>query len=114
MTRSARGDVVVESDTELTLALDTTITPELRLEWLLREVTTGTNAFRRDDGMAVHDKPAVTFAVPGELLGWFRQRTDELMSEVTASRVTVTDAWPPAAREIVADEWKVGVLIERT
>ena len=113
VTRAARGDVVVESDAELTLALDTAITPELKLEWLLREVTTGTNAFRKDDGLAVHDRPAVTFAVPAELLAWFRDRSEELATEVTAARVTITDAWPVAAREIVADEWKVGVLIER-
>ncbi|MCC7072993.1 MAG: isoleucine--tRNA ligase [Deltaproteobacteria bacterium] len=114
VTRAARGDVVVESDAELTVALDTTITAELKLEWLLREVTTGTNAFRKDDGLAVHDRPAVTFAVPADLLGWFRQRTDELAAEVTAARVTVTDAWPAAAREIAVDEWKVGVLIDRS
>ncbi|OGQ25893.1 MAG: isoleucine--tRNA ligase [Deltaproteobacteria bacterium RBG_16_71_12] len=112
VTRSARGEVVVATDAELTVALDTALTPELRREWLLREVTTGVNAFRKDDGLEVHDRPSVTVAVPADLVAWFTERADEIGNEVTASRVTVTGVWPADARAIVADEWKVGVVIQ--
>ncbi|MBI1944544.1 MAG: isoleucine--tRNA ligase [Deltaproteobacteria bacterium] len=113
VTRSARGEVVVNSDAELTVALDTALTEELRREWLVREVTTGVNAFRKDDGLAVHDRPRVTLAVPAVLLSFFQARVDEIAAEVTATRVVVTDTWPAGARDIVADEWKVGALIEK-
>ncbi len=114
VTRTARGDVVIESAGEITVALDTTVTDALKQEYAFREVTTATNALRKDSGLEVHERVACTFYVPAALEAHFSSRKDELKGEVTASSVTVSTAPPPDdARVIEAGDWKIGAAIRK-
>ncbi|HEY4220735.1 MAG TPA: DUF5915 domain-containing protein, partial [Myxococcota bacterium] len=115
--RSARGDVVVESEGDVTIALDTTITDELRLDYAFREITTATNAFRKDSGLAVHDRVAFTFFAGGAdaLAASLEKRTDELKGEVTASSVAVSRSTAPSDAHMIdiGDLGQVGVAFQR-
>jgi isoleucyl-tRNA synthetase len=114
VTRAARGDVVVESEGDLTVALDTVITEPLRLEWLFREITTGTNALRKDEGFAVHDRAVVDLFVPSPISAYFEERRGDLMSEVTAADARISAAAiPDDAKRIEVGEIVFGVKLKR-
>jgi isoleucyl-tRNA synthetase len=114
VTRTARGDVVVESEGDVTIALDTVITPELKLENGFRELTTEVNALRKKDGLEVHDRVAVSlFVDDADFAKYLGGRSGDVAGEVTASSVSVSTSTAPAeARMIEAGEWRVGVVIE--
>ena len=52
----ARGDLVVETDAGITVALDPALDDALRLEGLARELVNRTQRLRRDAGLAVSDR----------------------------------------------------------
>lgn len=54
--RSARGDMVVESDGEVVVALDPELDEALRAEGLAREVVSRVQRLRKDAGFAVSDR----------------------------------------------------------
>ena len=54
--RATRGGLVVEADSELTVALDPVVTPELRLEGLARELQSKLQAHRKELDLAVADR----------------------------------------------------------
>src|SRR5207248_491321 len=111
VTRAARGDVVVESEGDVTIALDTHVTSELKLEYGFRELTTEVNALRKDKGLAVHDRvKASLYVVDGSDAASFAKylgdRSNDLATEVTASSVSVSASTAPEnATMIEAGEW---------
>ena len=54
--QSAQGDFVVEAEGGFTLALDPTLTPELRQEGIAREVVNRVQKLRKDSGLEVSDR----------------------------------------------------------
>ncbi len=62
VTRSARGEVVVQSEGDLTVALDTTVTEALEREGLMREFVSRIQRMRKDQGFEVADRIRVTLA----------------------------------------------------
>jgi isoleucyl-tRNA synthetase len=56
VSRTARGDVVIESEGDLTVALDTTVTEALKREGLMREFVSRVQRMRKDQGLAVSDR----------------------------------------------------------
>lgn len=111
--RSASGDVVVESAGPITVAFDTHLTEELVLEGHLREITTATNAHRKDAGLAVDERRAFTFFIADKALAAFcTARAKEIASEVTASAVNIETREAPAdAHAIPLGASNVGVKL---
>jgi isoleucyl-tRNA synthetase len=66
--QSARGDAVVEAEAGFTMALDTTITPELRSEGLARELVNRVQRLRKDSGLEVADRIILGVAGGAELI----------------------------------------------
>ncbi len=61
VTRSAKGDVVIETDGPMTVALDQSLDPELLRRGLAREIVSQMQRLRKEMGLAVTDRIAVTF-----------------------------------------------------
>jgi len=85
-----RGELVVESDAGFTVALDTTVDTELRLEGIARELVNRIQRLRRDAGLDVSDR--IRLGIYGN-------------SQVAAS---VEAHGPSIARETLAVELKTG------
>ncbi len=62
VTRSAKGEVVVESEGDLTVALDTKVTEVLKQEGLMRELVAKVQSARKDAGLEVADRIVLTVA----------------------------------------------------
>ena len=56
VTRTPKGDVVIETEGPLTVALDTELDDALRSEGLAREVTSRVQRLRKETGLAVTDR----------------------------------------------------------
>lgn len=54
--QNAQGDFVIESEGGFTLALDPTLTPELKAEGLAREIVNRVQKLRKDTGLEVSDR----------------------------------------------------------
>jgi isoleucyl-tRNA synthetase len=66
--QSARGEAVVEAEAGFTMALDTTITPELKREGLARELINRVQRLRKDSGLEVADRIRLGVAGGSELV----------------------------------------------
>jgi isoleucyl-tRNA synthetase len=94
--RRASGDLVVKEEAGYFAALDSTVTRELRLEGLAREVVSRIQRLRKESGFAVSDR--IRLAVRADA---------EVQEAVTAFRKWIAD-------EVLALEVKVGEQIENT
>ena len=75
---------LVESDGELTVALDTTITPELRAEGLAREFVNRVQHMRKEAGYAVTDRIAIAFEADAELQAAIESQAAYIQQETLA------------------------------
>lgn len=87
--RRASGAAVVQEDGAFGVALDPTISPELRAEGLSREVVSRVQRFRRDAGLAVSDRITLAVAGDAEIESVARGYVQHIASEVLATQVLV-------------------------
>ena len=87
--QEARGDLVVEASGGYTVALDTTITPELRHEGMAREVVNRVQRLRKEAGLEVSDR--IRLAVQGgvELVSAVESHRDFISGETLAVELRV-------------------------
>jgi isoleucyl-tRNA synthetase len=84
------------------VVLDTTITPELAAEGIARDLVRVVQQARRQAGLTVTDRIALTVDAPGEVLDAAREHQDFLAGEVLARRVDyrpVPDGFPGTVGE---------------
>ncbi len=92
VSRTARGEVVIESEGDLTVALDTTMTEVLAREGLMRELVSRVQRQRKDLGLEVSDRIAIQVATASEPLKLMLQEHDaKLREEVLAVTVTLVE-----------------------
>jgi isoleucyl-tRNA synthetase len=72
---------IVESDGKVTVALDTEITPELRIEGFAREFVSRIQNLRKDSGFEVTDRISIIFDTSEELAQALLQSSSYIMSE---------------------------------
>jgi isoleucyl-tRNA synthetase len=90
VSRTARGEVVLESAGDLTVALDTTVTPALQREGLMRELVSRVQRLRKDLGLQVSDRVRLEVAtVDVEVLGLLTEHDGKIRDEVLAVEVSV-------------------------
>jgi isoleucyl-tRNA synthetase len=90
VTRTAKGEVVVESAGDLTVALDTNVTDVLRREGLMREVISRVQKLRKDQGLAVSDRIVLTLATgDAALKQCFSEHEARIKDEVLATKLDV-------------------------
>jgi len=89
--RRASGDAVVQEDGGYGVALDPTITPELRSEGLAREVISRVQRLRKEAQLDVSDRIAVAVAGDGELESAVAAHRSRIADEVLAVRFVLGD-----------------------
>ena len=88
--RTAKGEVVVESSGDLTVALDTKVTEVLRREGLMRELVSRVQKLRKDLGLEVADRITLTLATSdAELKTCFAEHEARIKEEVLAVKLDV-------------------------
>jgi len=78
---------LVESAEELTVALDTTLTPELINEGLAREFVNRVQNMRKDAGLSVTDRIRIYFESSGRVADAVIRMSDYIKSETLATQV---------------------------
>jgi isoleucyl-tRNA synthetase len=88
LTETPRRGWAVASHQDVTLALDTTITPELRRAGVAREVIRLVQAARKEAGYEVTDRIMLSWAANGETAKALREHERELADAVLAVEIT--------------------------
>ena len=81
----------VTSEGVLTVALDITITPELRLEGVARELVRSIQQMRKDTGLEITDRITVTVPKNDDNDACIQAYSDYLTSQVLADSITMGD-----------------------
>jgi isoleucyl-tRNA synthetase len=102
---------LVESGEGLTVALDTTLTPELVNEGLAREFVNRVQSMRRDAGLAVTDRIQIRFTSSERVASAVRTMSAYVMSETLATELgSVLDHESVQAKwEIEGDPCEIGI-----
>ncbi len=104
---------LVASENGLTVALDITITEELRLEGIARDFVNRVQNLRKDSGFEVTDKISITLENNNELLASaVTANKDYICQEVQALDLVLVGDLNGAASEIEMDEFLLKVKIE--
>jgi isoleucyl-tRNA synthetase len=85
--QGAKGDFVVQSEGGFTLALDPTLTPELRAEGLARELVNRVQKLRKDTGLEVSDRIRLGVFGGAELLDAAGRNGEMVMGETLATEI---------------------------
>ncbi|PIR77054.1 MAG: hypothetical protein COU30_04565 [Candidatus Magasanikbacteria bacterium CG10_big_fil_rev_8_21_14_0_10_38_6] len=81
----------IKEDGDITVALNTTITDELKKEGFLREVVRAVNAMRKDQGLTREHRIVVGYHTDDALLkSVFVDFADELKAQVLADDIVVS------------------------
>lgn len=89
--RTAKGEVVVESSGDLTVALDTHVTDGLRREGLMRELVSRVQKLRKDQGLEVADRISLTLATQdADQKACFTEHEARIKDEVLATSLVVS------------------------
>ncbi|MGB5434030.1 MAG: isoleucine--tRNA ligase [Acidimicrobiia bacterium] len=92
VSRTPREGTVVASEESITVALDTTLTDELRTEGVARELVNRIQSLRRSDGLDVTDRIALRWASDsGPIVTAFEQFGDFIAGEVLARSIERDD-----------------------
>jgi isoleucyl-tRNA synthetase len=78
---------LVESEAGLTVALDTTLTPELTSEGLAREFVNRVQNMRKDAGLSVTDRIRIAFETSDRIAGAIQRMSDYVKSETLATQI---------------------------
>ena len=89
--RRASGALVVEEDGGFFAAIDPTVTPELRLEGLARELISRVQRMRKEAGLAVSDRIVLTVSGADEIRAVVAAHGDWIASEVLATELVFAE-----------------------
>lgn len=113
VTRTARGDVVIETAGALTVALDTTLDAGLVAEGHAREVVSRVQKLRKDSGLSVTDRIALQIWSGDEALtAALDAHRNYVADEVLAVRIDLSAA-APIAEAVALEGLPVSVRLEK-
>lgn len=98
-TQPAEG-LAVAADKLITVAVDATITPELRLEGLAREVVRRVQAMRKDAGFDIADRITTYYAATGEIAQVFDAWGGYIKAETLTTNLVSGDPPEEAFKEV--------------
>ncbi|WP_310569250.1 isoleucine--tRNA ligase [Gemmatimonas sp.] len=111
--RRASGAAVVQENGGYGVALDPTITPELRAEGLAREVISKVQRLRKEAQLDVSDRIAVAIAGDEELEGAVATHRGRIADEVLAVRLLVgTEAGSPFHADGNGSTWTATQVVD--
>jgi isoleucyl-tRNA synthetase len=97
----AHGELIVESDEGATLALDPHITDELRLEGLARELVNRVQRLRKDSGLAVSDRIALSIRGGPGAVAAARVHASYIAAETLAAQLEIGEPGEPGSGQEV-------------
>ena len=109
--RRASGSLVVEEDGGFFAAIDPSVTPELRLEGLARELVSRVQRMRKEAGLAVSDRISLTFSGAEEIREVVRAQGEWIASEVLATELVFRDELPD--RHVAMQELDLDGVVAR-
>ncbi|MDQ3555507.1 MAG: DUF5915 domain-containing protein, partial [Gemmatimonadota bacterium] len=98
--QTTRGELAVQAEGPFTLAVDPTLTPELRAEGVARELVNRVQRLRKDAGLQLSDRIRLGVAGGAELRATIHAHRDFVARETLAVEVEVAEdgalpgAWP--------------------
>ncbi len=109
--REPRAGLVVAADGPLSVALDVTVTPELAMEGTAREIISSIQSARRDLGLRVSDRVAVTWhSADDAIAAAMSSHGDLIAGELLATRLVRSDE--PQRRSLDINGATVSVTVE--
>jgi isoleucyl-tRNA synthetase len=113
--RRASGNMIVKEASGYFAAIDPTVTPELRLEGLAREVVSRVQRMRKDAGFAVSDRIRLAVSGTEELEQAVHAHKEWIANEVLALDMTVGDTTGKfhAAQLVDIDGQPASIALER-
>ena len=113
--RRASGEMIVKESSGYFAAIDATVTPELRLEGLAREVVSRVQRMRKESGFAVSDRIALAVSSTDEVEAAVRAHEGWIRDEVLALRISIGDKIENsnAAQSADIDGHPASIAIER-
>ncbi len=111
--RRASGAAVVQEDAGYGVALDPTVTPELRAEGLAREIISRVQRLRKEAKLDVSDRIVVAVAGESELNEAVLTHRDRIADEILAVRMFVgADAGSPFGTVASGDTWTATQVVD--
>ena len=111
--RRASGAAVVQEDAGYGVALDPTVTPELRAEGLAREMISRVQRLRKEARLDVSDRIVLAVAGDEEMNGALRAHRDRIAEEVLAVRILIgEEAGTPFAQTSDGDSWTAQQVVD--
>ena len=110
--RAEKEGLKVRSEGSLTVALDTEITEDLLAEGYVRDLVRGVQNLRKESGLEVTDRIALTISGDAELKKALDAFTDFVRSETLATRIAWADSAPSGAAEVEAGDkvWRAALV----
>ena len=103
---------LVANEGRLTIALDITVTDELRKEGLARELVNRIQNLRKSSGLEITDKIRIAMVPVPEMNGTISEYTDYIQKQVLAESIEMKENLPDAT-ELDLDDFKLYVNIEK-
>jgi isoleucyl-tRNA synthetase len=111
--RRASGAAIVQEDGGYGVALDPTVTPELRAEGLAREIISRVQRLRKEARLEVSDRIVLAVAGDEELNGAVATHRDRIAEEVLAVRVLIgEEAGTPFGQTANGDTWTATQVVD--
>ena len=101
----------VETEGELTVALDTTVTEELRAEGMAREFVNRVQNLRKNAQLQVSDRITVTTTAAAPLAAALERYRDYVCAETLALEIKVVDAPQEGMETVDVDGYATPILV---
>ncbi|ERP39072.1 isoleucine--tRNA ligase [Chitinivibrio alkaliphilus] len=112
LVRNKKEGVEVETDGEVTLALNTEITESLAREGLVRELINRIQNHRKESGYEVSDRITLTLSCPAPLRDAMGDFMEIIQSETLTEKLTFDDA-REARETCTVEEYSVGITSQK-
>jgi len=97
----SRGGLAVSSDRGITVAIDTTLTPELLQEGYARDLVRAINTMRKDAGLALDDRIHLTYEASGEVEAALSNFEAYIKQETLALSLSTQEHDPVEYRQVL-------------
>jgi isoleucyl-tRNA synthetase len=111
----SRGGLAVASDKGVTVAVDTTLTPELEQEGFARDVVRHVNNMRKDAGLEISDRITLAYEAAGDVAAAFMNFAAYIQQETLADVVTAVSLSTPLYQSTVTiGDQSVNLSLQKT
>ncbi len=105
--------LLVASEGKLTVALDVTVTEQLKAEGIAREAVNRIQNIRKDSGFEVTDKIEIVFGSNPEFDNAIREYAGYIAAQTLATKVDIADTLPADAKSVTINDVEVGIAVSR-